>query len=126
MQWPVFLRRWRPLCAPTVLNPPPRRSRRRVPALQPLEERYLLSINIAFDYSDDTNQFFNTPERRDLIQQAADVVTSALNNDHLTAIAPAGSNTWSASFPNPVTGANQTVDNLAVPADTIIIYVGSR
>jgi hypothetical protein len=109
-----------------VLDPPPRRSRRRVPTLQPLEQRCLLSINITIDYSYDTNQFFNTPDKRDLIQQAADVVTSALNNDHLTAISPTGSNTWSASFANPATGAIQTVANLAVPADTIIIFVGSR
>jgi hypothetical protein len=86
----------------------------------------LLSITIAFDYTYDTNQFFNTPEKRDLIQQAADVVTGGLNNDDLTAISPTGSDTWSASFPNPATGAIQSVANLAVPADTIIIYVGGR
>jgi hypothetical protein len=86
----------------------------------------LLSISLQIDYRYDSTHFFDTPAKRDLMQSAANVVASALSNDHLAAIVPAGSNTWTASFPDPATGANQTVANLTVPADTVILFVGSR
>ena len=59
------------------------------------------------------------------MQLAANTLGSALG-DNLAAITPAGANTWQASFPSPSTGAEQTVTNLAVPANTIIVYVGGR
>jgi hypothetical protein len=47
-------------------------------------------------------------------------------NDHLLAIQPSGTNTWKAQFPDPSTGASDSINNLTVPADTIIVYVGGR
>src|SRR4051794_32400472 len=76
MKLSPFDRRPRPSCAPA--EPRSRRSRRRKPVFLSLEERRLLSIDIAIDYSFDTNHFFDTPEKRDLLQLAANVVASGL------------------------------------------------
>jgi len=100
-----------------------RAAARRVPAVTPLEGRVLLSLTIDIDYSYDANNFFNTPARRAVLQQAA-AADAAVINDSLAAITPAGSNTWSATFPDPATGTNRSVPGRQVPADTVVIYVG--
>src|SRR3954452_23116665 len=117
-----FDRRPRRWCAPAEARS--RRSRRRKPAVLSLEERRLLSINIAIDYSFDTNHFFDSEGKRYLIEQAANILESALGNDHLAATAARGSSSGAASSPDPATGEMQTIANPPAPADTIIIYVG--
>jgi hypothetical protein len=82
-------------------------------------------VSIALNYTYDTNNFFNTQARRDLLQLAADVLASRLD-DTLTAIQPSGTNTWSAQFSNPATGATQAVSNLNVPSNTITVFAGGR
>jgi len=91
----------------------------------PLESRTLLTVNIQFDYSLDSNHFFDDPARRAVLQAAADTITSQLD-DSLLAIQPSGSDTWSESFYNPTNGQLQTISNPTVPANTLIIYVGAR
>jgi hypothetical protein len=93
------------------------------PALVALETRELLSITISIDYSFDTDSFFNTQAKRDLMQQAASVFSGVLN-DSLTPITPGGIDTWTASFIDPATGSTRSVPNLNVPANTLIVYVG--
>lgn len=90
-----------------------------------LETRALLAITIQFDYSFDTNHFFDTQAKKDLLQFAADNVASNLNNS-MAAIASSGTDTWSASFIDPSMTTNQlaTVPNLVVPQNTLIVYVG--
>jgi hypothetical protein len=123
------LRAW-PGCAPTAPRPRVparrlwRRRRRLAPGFESLEGRRLPSITVAIDYRYDTNQFFDTPQKRELMQSAADAVAAALSQDHLAAIVPQGGDTWTARFPDPVTGTDQQVTNLVVPADTIVLYVG--
>jgi hypothetical protein len=87
--------------------------------------RTLLAVTIQFDYSFDTSNFFDTQAKKDLLQFAANSVANNLNNT-LSAIAPSGVNTWSATFldPSSTTGKVQAVNNLVVPANTLIIYVG--
>ena len=103
------------------------RSRRRVAAWQaePLEQRQLLTIDIAFDYSYDTSGFFNPQARRDVLEAVAAIFEARLNDD-LLAINPGGVNTWSARFNHPSDGSQQVVNNLQVPADTLIVYVGAQ
>jgi hypothetical protein len=113
-------------CAPAARRPPARRRQRHRPAVLGLEGRRLLSVTINIDYSYDANNFFNTPDKRSLMQAAADVVASGLSSDALSAIVTSGGDTWAARFPNPATGALQSVANLVVPANTIDIYVGGR
>ncbi|MBI2825592.1 MAG: PEP-CTERM sorting domain-containing protein [Planctomycetia bacterium] len=84
------------------------------------------AITITFDYSFDANNFFDTQIKKDLLNAAANTIASHLS-DSLTAITPnAPSNTWTASFFNPATGSIQTLSNLSIPADTVVVYAGGR
>ncbi|RLS71631.1 MAG: hypothetical protein DWI00_13105, partial [Planctomycetota bacterium] len=87
-------------------------------------------INLVLDYSFDANNFFdpnsaNGAAARAALEAAASVFEARIF-DSLDAIAPGGSNTWTAQFPNPATGANQDVVNLAIGANQIIVYAGGR
>jgi hypothetical protein len=99
--------------------------RYRKPTLEWLEDRCLPSVTIQFDYSHDVNGFFNDPARRTLLEQAGQTISSQLG-DTLTAISPSGSNTWSAQFDDPGTGSRISINNLNVPANTLILFVGGH
>lgn len=91
-----------------------------------LEARSLPSaLSIIIDYSHDTNNFFDTQEKRDLFQQVADTYAARIT-DTLTAIAPSGSNSWAAEFTDPSSGQTVQVPNLYVGSDTIIVFAGGR
>ena len=97
--------------------------------IEQLEVRTLLT-RFSIDYSLDTDNFFDTQEKRDLLQMAADSVSIYLT-DRLAAIEPGptesgGSNTWTASISHPSTHAIHSITDLVVPADTLIVYVGSQ
>ena len=82
------------------------------------------------DYSLDTNNFFDTQAKRDLLQKAADEIFSRFGDD-LEAISPGPSgfsfnNSWDASFNHPGTGAVHEVENLQVAANEIVVYAGGR
>jgi len=82
-------------------------------------------IMIQFDFSHDTTGFFDSPDRRVVLQLAADTLAARLGDD-LAAIVPNRRNTWSASFLDPPTGNVATVTNLVVPTNTLIVFVGAR
>ncbi len=82
-------------------------------------------LRARFDYTYDTSGFFNPPERRQILQAAADIVISKFA-DQLAAITPSGTNTWRARFFAPNTGALVEVNNLNVAANELVIYVGAR
>lgn len=94
-------------------------------AVQTLEDRLLLTLNITFDYRYDSTGFFSSQQRRDVLETAATDFEQRITDD-LTAITPGGSNTWNAVFVNPTTNAQVTLPNLSVSADTIIIFPGAR
>jgi hypothetical protein len=82
-----------------------------------------------FDYTYDTNNFFDTGTAnglaaRDRLTQAGNFFTSF--TDNLTAISPGDSNTWTAIFSHPGTGASQSVSDLSIAVDTLLIYAGGR
>jgi hypothetical protein len=81
-------------------------------------------VSISFDYTYDASGFF-TQSRRDLLNLAATSLSSRLG-DSLSAIAPGGVNSWDASFPNPATGNQQTVNNLSISANSVVVFVGGR
>ena len=101
------------------------------PRLEVLESRVMLAMDpIQFRYDFDTTGWFSDPTlgqtRRDALQRAANDLTSRLN-DTLAAIpSPSGTNMWTADFDNPGTGNRQQLANLVVPANTLIVFVGSR
>lgn len=110
------------------------RSRRRLAEHEPaevvpcetLETRSLPSaLSIVIDYRFDTNNFFDTQEKKDLFQQVANLYAARIT-DNLSAISPSGTNTWQAAFTDPATGQSATVSNLYVGTDTIIVFAGGR
>jgi Ca2+-binding RTX toxin-like protein len=90
-----------------------------------LEARQLLTISIQFDYSQDANQFFDDPARREILELAAQSLSSRFG-DHLDAITPTGSNTWSLSVTNPSGASSFSLTDVTIPEDTLIVFVGAR
>ena len=90
-----------------------------------LEDRRLLAVDLVFDYSLDTAGFFSDQERKDALERAATVLENRLEDD-LTAITPGNGNTWTAVFSHPETGNQHEIDNLVIPTDTLVVFVGSR
>ena len=83
------------------------------------------AIVFQFDYSYDNNNFFDTQAKRDVLVAAGQAISSRLG-DTLDAITPGGGNTWSAAFFRPDTGATESIADLAVSANTLLIYAGGR
>lgn len=103
----------------------PVRAQRRPFFLEPLEDRCVPAINIVIDYSLDTSNFFDTQAKRDLMQQAANAFGTQIL-DSLLAIQATGGDEWSAEFTNPANGNTQSIANLVVPANTLIMFAGGR
>ena len=102
-----------------------RRVARPRPTLEALEGRDCPSVAIQLDYSMDASGFFNNPQARATLQLAAQTLSAQLN-DSLGAITPGGPNHWSAGVTNPSTGAMSVLQDLSVPANTILVYAGGR
>ncbi len=86
----------------------------------------LRALDIQFDYSFDSNNFFvGHLDRQAVLEAAAQVFESRLT-DALTGIAPTVSNTWKANFPRPDTGVATSVAGPAIPAGVLRVYAGGR
>lgn len=88
------------------------------------------AIFFHFDYTYDTNSFFNTQTKKDLLELTVASYFTPFT-DNLTAIHPGPSgfgfdNTWTAKFTNPATGLEQSIADLVVPENTLIVYAGGR
>jgi len=85
------------------------------------------AIEIVLDYSLDTNNFFDTPAKRDAMRAVADFYENLIKDD-LDAIDPTapGTGTWDIVFSHPGTGASHMIANPVIPADTIVVYAGGR
>lgn len=96
------------------------------PTLEALEDRSVPAIVFKFDYSYDTNGFFNDSGRRAALETAGKMLGSRLN-DNLAAIpASTSSNRWTAGFQHPGTGMAVNRSNLSVPTNTIVVFAGGR
>ena len=82
-------------------------------------------LTVTLDYTYDTNNFFDTQEKRDLMQMAADMLVGQFGDD-LAAIMPGGGNSWTAIFENPATGADEEIVDLAVGDNELLVFVGGR
>lgn len=88
------------------------------------------ALKIEFDFTYDTRGFFTDvftgspiAERRAILEQAASFYTGF--TDALSAITPQMGDHWSVRITHPSLGGPQiTLSNLAIPADTLRIYVG--
>jgi len=83
------------------------------------------AMAIVFDYTYDTRGFFTDPNRRQVLEAAANTFEARLT-DQLTGINPGGSNTWSARFSHPGTGANVELQNLTIAPGELRVYAGGR
>jgi hypothetical protein len=98
------------------------------PRLEGLEPRTAPTVNIQFViYGGDPSGFFKShPQALADLQRAGQILGSQLNNK-LAAIQPGPGQSWTAGFADPRNiGAPQaTLKNLAVPANTLIVYVAA-
>lgn len=83
------------------------------------------AIIINFDYTYDSNGFFNDSARRTTLETAGAFFETSLN-DSLTAINSTGGNSFNARFFNPATGSYDTINNFSVAADTLTVFAGGR
>ena len=81
-------------------------------------------IDIVIDYRFDTGFFAENPERQYVMELAASTLEAHIK-DSLSEIAPENPNTWSINFDNPTTGQSTSLDNVTVPVDSVIIFVGA-
>jgi hypothetical protein len=82
-------------------------------------------VTVQFDYTyDDAGFFMAHPERRAVLEFAADYVTRF--SDNLEPIIATGISFWDAQFFAPSHGAVEQIRNLEIPADTLVVYVGAR
>ena len=90
-----------------------------------LELRDVPALTLLFDYSFDTNGFFNDASRRTALETAGSELVSRIG-DSLEGISASNGNTWTASFFNPATGGQAEIPNLVVPDSTLIVFAGGR
>lgn len=92
----------------------------------------LRALNIQFDFSYDSLGFFSDPLRKSTLEAAARSWEEKLAGAQTPAIPlGTGGNTWTLSFNRPdhpasLGGANTSIVNKPLPANTIVIYVGAR
>ena len=83
------------------------------------------AINIEFNYDFDTNNFFNTQAKKDVLSAAGSYFSNLITDD-LTAITSGGVNSFNINFSNPGSGVSETINDYSVAADTLIVYAGGR
>lgn len=93
-------------------------------SLELLEDRLAPSVTVRIDYSLDANNFFDTPEKRNILQSALDEVVTGFTDD-LSALSADGINTYTVSFTNPSTGQPHRLTDPFIPAGELIVYVGA-
>jgi len=91
-----------------------------------------ITIQIDYTYDMGVGSFFSAGSaERDRLEDAATFYSNLLTDD-LDAIEPTGNfgtftpESWQVTFTNPDTGASESINDLVIPEDTIIVYVGAR
>ncbi|HEX4614208.1 MAG TPA: FG-GAP-like repeat-containing protein [Urbifossiella sp.] len=105
--------------------PSPRHLTPRPLRIDRLEDRLTPTVTFQFDYTYDTTGFFSDPARRAVLEQVGRDIGSQLETTP-AAIAPGGSQSWTASFFNPATGTETDLPDLSVAAGTLTVFVGAR
>lgn len=100
-------------------------ARRARPRLEELEPRDVPAVFIQIDYSRDSGFFSNNADARAALERAAADLGSTLSAN-LAALIPSGTNTFTATFFDPTTGAQAVVPAMSVGANTVRVYVGAR
>ncbi|MFW5731655.1 MAG: matrixin family metalloprotease [Planctomycetota bacterium] len=82
------------------------------------------AVTIQLDYTYDGGWFASRPQAVTAMEKAAAAYQPLM--DSLSAIEPSGGNTWNAIITQPDTGAELSISNPTIPADTLVVYVGAR
>ena len=93
-----------------------------------LFQRGALALDIVFDYTYDTSNFFASTESRTALDEAASFFETTFTDD-LDAITVSGPNSWSAVFVDPTNAeASSYISevNRNIAADTLVIFVGAE
>ena len=106
-------------------RPTPRANQRPALRLEVLETREVPAVLLQIDYTYDTGFFKNNADARALMERVATELGNGLNAN-LAAIAPGGGNSWTATFYNPATGAEVSIANPTIGANTLKVFVGAR
>jgi Ca2+-binding RTX toxin-like protein len=96
--------------------------------IQTLETRILPAITVQFDYSLDSNGFFDDSARRTVLENAIGQVAGRLD-DRLLEIVPnkiSPGDTWTATYTDPSTGNQVSSTDLVIGESVIVVFVGSR
>lgn len=80
-------------------------------------------LRVRFDYRYDSG--FITAEMASLLETAAELVVGRFD-DNLAGFASSGNNRFNATFLNPATGQQTTLNNFAVGANELIVFVAGR
>jgi hypothetical protein len=102
--------------------------RKRSLFLESLEGRQMMAVDIVFNYDLDspTGMFSASTasgqQARQILEIAANTIEARLN-EQLAAIEPSGANSWIASFQNPLSSQVQSVNNLSIGQNQIMIIV---
>ncbi|HED33805.1 MAG TPA: matrixin family metalloprotease [Gammaproteobacteria bacterium] len=83
------------------------------------------AIQIVFDYSLDTSGFFSTQLSKDVLQAAGNTLGGRLA-DNLLAITSSGSNSFTANFNDPSSGASTSRTAYSVEEDVMVVFVGAQ
>ena len=81
------------------------------------------AVRIEFDYQYDDG-FFDDPERRELMDMAADQVNRWV--DTLDAIEPTEQNSWFSFPPIPPAGADTFLEDMFIPEDALLVITGGN
>jgi hypothetical protein len=76
-------------------------------------------------YSRDTSGLFADAQRRQAVELAG-IALSARVRPHLEAIVPDATHRWTGYAADPSTGERMLLEDLTVPANKIVVYVGAR
>ncbi|AFZ51182.1 hypothetical protein Dacsa_2595 [Dactylococcopsis salina PCC 8305] len=85
------------------------------------EENLIIDV----DYTYDTNNFFDTQEKKDVFEETINEIAARLGDD-LASIDPSNLsvNTWDMVFTHPGTGNRATLTDQIIEANTLRIFVG--
>lgn len=85
------------------------------------------ALTFQFRYDYDSSGFFGTAMSPTPARTALEFAGRAFSAfaDTLAPIAPGGNDSWTARFFHPSTAQQESIANLMVPADTIIVYAGA-
>jgi hypothetical protein len=83
------------------------------------------AIDLIFDYTYDTNNFFDTPTRKNILETAGAFFESRIH-DNLGAITSGDGNSFNINFSDPADGSTENIGGFSVAENELWIFAGGR